>query len=934
MKRLLLFGFAIVAIWGNASAYDFKVGNLYYNVISSADLTVEVTSQYGIWHIGTQYYYSIDGGTPGRSDYFRSGFYDYYDDKGRLYSSSMVGCDYNDSRTNRYSDNSLHTHIPCTDPYGTVNIPQTVTYQNITFTVTRIGNHAFYGCRGLLRVTIPSSVVSICDSAFWGCSRLYSVLIDGDMTNIGNSAFKQCVELNSFTTNGRLISIGDNAFQGCHDLTVIDIPTGLETIGDSSFHECTQLTTIHFDNIRTPPLIGTGALVGVPSFAFLYVPCNFTSFYQQDPSWGIFSHFIGVGAAGYLSVGSQNNTQGTAQITDSADCNTPATIQARANYGYHFISWNDGNTDNPRIVTVISDTSFTAHFGRNRYYIQGITNNRGMGTVTGSDSAYYLDSVTLTSIANYGYVFSHWDDNVTDNPRRVAASGSVIRTAYFDSAFFSLSALTNNEQMGYARIGRNAYMANAVGNYKYLSSQILYATANSGYQFMRWSDGVTSNPRTVTILSDTSFRAQFARQYTLTVLSNNGAMGNVSGNGLFNNNSTAVISAQANQGYHFSNWNDGVTTASRTIRITSDTSFTAYFAPNQYSITATSANQSLGMATGSRSALYGDTITLTATPIGQHHFTYWTDGDSTYYNNPLHVRVTRNKTYTAYFTINQYSITILTNGGGNGFIGTTGTTNHGNYDYLTQLTIRAVPNAGMRFVQWTDGNTYNPRTITLIEDTVYTATFAADLYTVTATTANPTMGSVTGGGTYLANDIATIAAIPNYGYKFHHWQDNDTTNPRSLTINTNSSFTAYFTTYDSVHIHDTTYIDIHDTTYINIHDTTYVTRTDTLTVIDTLWLTQYDTIWIHDTITLYDTIYVPQDGIGNVGALNAKVYSCRGQIVIEGADGNTVTLYDINGRILAIKRDDHTSIRFDAPASGTYIIKIGNHASRKVVVMR
>ena len=67
--------------------------------------------------------------------------------------------------------------------------------------------------------------------------------------------------------------------------------------------------------------------------------------------------------------------------------------------------------------------------------------------------------------------------------------------------------------------------------------------------------------------------------------------------------------------------------------------------------------------------------------------------------------------------------------------------------------------------------------------------------------------------------------------------------------------------------------------------------------------------------------------------LNAKVYSSQGQIVVEGADGNTVTLYDLNGRYLATKQDYGTAIRFDVPATGTYMIKIGNHAARKVVVM-
>ena len=91
---------------------------------------------------------------------------------------------------------------------------------------------------------------------------------------------------------------------------------------------------------------------------------------------------------------------------------------------------------------------------------------------------------------------------------------------------------------------------------------------------------------------------------------------------------------------------------------------------------------------------------------------------------------------------------------------------------------------------------------------------------------------------------------------------------------------------------------------------------------------------IHDTIIIHDTIYITQEGIGGTDALNAKVYSSRGQIVVEGADGNTVTFFDLSGRVLATKQDYGTAIRFDIPASGTYMIKIGNHTARKVVVIR
>ena len=48
---------------------------------------------------------------------------------------------------------------------------------------------------------------------------------------------------------------------------------------------------------------------------------------------------------------------------------------ALANTGYHFVQWNDGNTDNPRIVTVTSNTTLTATFAPNRYTITLASND-------------------------------------------------------------------------------------------------------------------------------------------------------------------------------------------------------------------------------------------------------------------------------------------------------------------------------------------------------------------------------------------------------------------------------------------------------------------------------------------------------------------------------------------------------------------------------
>ena len=121
-----------------------------------------------------------------------------------------------------------------------------------------------------------------------------------------------------------------------------------------------------------------------------------------------------------------------------------------------------------------------------------------------------------------------------------------------------------------------------------------------------------------------------------------------------------------------------------------------------------------------------------------------------------------------------------------------------------------------------------------------------------------------------------------------------------------------------------------DTVVYNIsHVDTVIYDSTLVPIVDTLWL--HDTIVIHDTIFIHDTIVV---GINGTETINTKIYQNNGQVVVEGAGRNKVTLYDINGRILATKQDDYAPLRFDVHASGTYMIKIGNHPARKVVVIR
>ena len=134
---------------------------------------------------------------------------------------------------------------------GTVNIPETVSYNDVTYSVTSIGNTAFYSCFGLTSVTIPNSVTSIGGAAFSSCSGLTSVTIPNSVTSIGGSAFYGCSGLTSVTIPNSVTSIGDYAFYSCSGLTSVTIPNSVTSIGDHAFYNCSGLTSVTIPNSVT-----------------------------------------------------------------------------------------------------------------------------------------------------------------------------------------------------------------------------------------------------------------------------------------------------------------------------------------------------------------------------------------------------------------------------------------------------------------------------------------------------------------------------------------------------------------------------------------------------------------------------------------------------------------------------------------------------------
>ena len=168
---------------------------------------------------------------------------------------------------------------------GAVNIPSSVIYNNMEYSVTSIGNSAFRDCSGLTSITIPNSVTSIGDNAFFMCGGLTTVhitdleawcriifsnyasnplncahhlymngseitnfVIPNSVTSIGNYAFYDCTGLTSVTIPNSVISLGNYAFHNCTGLTSVTIPNSVTSIGDGAFRQCSSLFSVTIPN--------------------------------------------------------------------------------------------------------------------------------------------------------------------------------------------------------------------------------------------------------------------------------------------------------------------------------------------------------------------------------------------------------------------------------------------------------------------------------------------------------------------------------------------------------------------------------------------------------------------------------------------------------------------------------------------------------------
>lgn len=181
------------------------------------------------------------------------------------------------------------------DSYGDIVIPETVTYDGKIYTVTAIGNFAFYNrysSTALKSISIPNTVTSIGKSAFYYCNGLKSISFSNSLTSIGSNAFNYTGLTNAEIPNS-VQSIGGYAFANCTDITSITIGESVVSIGENAFSVGSKLMSITCLAVVPPTVVNNNGFNNY--LVRLYVPRESVELYRTTSGWNYFTNVYGFG---------------------------------------------------------------------------------------------------------------------------------------------------------------------------------------------------------------------------------------------------------------------------------------------------------------------------------------------------------------------------------------------------------------------------------------------------------------------------------------------------------------------------------------------------------------------------------------------------------------------------------------------------------------
>lgn len=452
---------------------------------------------------------------------------------------------------------------------------------------------------------------------------------------------------------------------------------------------------------------------------------------QADPTnHGIAIHDIDFTPTALLSLNTTGN--GTVAPDPVLTAYTPGqvvTVTAAADPGWSFANWSgdfSGST-NPVAITMDSDKIITSTFTQDQYAVTITPSTGGTIDKEPDQSTYvYGEVITFTATANPGWTFANWTGDLSGSgtPTTLTVSGNHSVGANFSPIPYTL--LTNTEGNGV--IAQNPDLP----TYIYGQVVTVTATAVPGWTFAGWSGNLSgsTNPTTITMDNSKTITATFTQDhYTVTVLpATGGSIDKEPDQATYVYGDVITFTAAADLDWTFTNWTGDLSGGDnpKTLTVTGNHTVSADFSQNSYTLLANTVGQgAIGKLPDQAAFTPGQLVTVTATADPGWTFAGWS-GDLSGSTNPATVTMNGNKSITATFTQNQYTVTIISPA--NGTISKT--PNQATYVYGDVITVTATADSGWVLFNWTgalSGN-QNPTTLEVTGNHTIGAVFRFNLF--------------------------------------------------------------------------------------------------------------------------------------------------------------------------------------------------------------
>jgi|GEM_PF-2261729 len=404
-----------------------------------------------------------------------------------------------------------------------------------------------------------------------------------------------------------------------------------------------------------------------------------------------------------------------------------------------------GAVSSYKFSNVAANHLISAFFGINQYIITATADSNGQINPHGDNVVNYGDSITFRINPSAGYhVASVYVDSLTLIGAVPSYTFRNVTANHTIDAFFAINQYT------LSTYSMNGTVSKSPSKAMYDSNSVvtLSATPNMGYHFVGWSGDASgsTNPLNVTMNANKNDTAIFA-ETSFIIIASSGGNGTISppGDNSVNYGDSIAFSITPAPCYHVSGvYKDDTISLGAPSSYTFDSvkashTIDAFFAINQYTITASNGPNGSISPHGDRTVNCGDSVTFTIIPASGYHidgvFVDNADTSVGAVSNYTFRNVTSNHLISAFFAIDQYRLTLnsLPQSGG-----TTHPNGQAMYDSNTVVSDTAVPNANYRFGHWSgdisiSDSFANPINVTMNRAKNITANFVATIQVTVGT---------------------------------------------------------------------------------------------------------------------------------------------------------------------------------------------------------